>query len=200
MKPIQFKTTWGTITLTPDDGGRPVALDLPTLTNTPRKEFKVLSSRFSGLNAALFFQALRKAFPGFDIPPGTAFQQAVWRTLTTIPCGQIRTYRDIAAKAGYPGACRSAGSACGKNPLPVFIPCHRVVASNGPGGFSSGLPWKELLLEADSKETPSLQISQERPANPENGSCMSNIKSYNANIHGISVESSPTETGIHGFA
>jgi O-6-methylguanine DNA methyltransferase len=155
VKLIQFKTTWGTITLTLDGGGKPVALDLPPLTNTPRKEFKVLSSRFSGLNAALFFQALRNQFPGFDIPPGTAFQQAVWRTLTTIPCGEIRTYGDIAAKAGYPGACRAAGSACGKNPLPVFIPCHRVVAANGPGGFSSGLPWKKLLLEMERVTAPS---------------------------------------------
>ena len=155
MKPVEFKTTWGTITLTLDDGGKPVALDLPPLTSTPREEFTVLSSRLSGLSAALFFSALEKQFPDFGIPSGTDFQQTVWRELKKIPRGQTRTYGEIATAAGTPKAFRAAGSACGKNPLPVFIPCHRVVASNGPGGFGSGLPWKTLLLEMEKATGPS---------------------------------------------
>lgn len=155
MKTVEFKTTWGTITLTLDAGGKPVALDLPPLKSTPRKEFTVLGSRLSSLNAALFFSALKKQYPDFGIPAGTAFQQTVWRELKKIPRGQTRTYGEIAAAAGTRRAFRAAGSACGKNPLPVFIPCHRVVASNGPGGFGCGLPWKMLLLEMEKATSPS---------------------------------------------
>jgi O-6-methylguanine DNA methyltransferase len=83
------------------------------------------------------------------IPEGTEFQQAVWREMKKIPRGQTRTYSEIAAAIGRPNAVRAVGTACGANPLPVFIPCHRVVARNGLGGFGSGLPWKVLLLRME---------------------------------------------------
>lgn len=91
----------------------------------------------------------------FDIPlhlEGTAFQKRVWQALLTIPYGHTASYSDIAIKAGSPRACRATGGACGKNPISIIIPCHRVVASNGKiGGFSSGLHRKKWLLKHESK-------------------------------------------------
>ncbi len=80
---------------------------------------------------------------------GTAFQCAVWRALAAIPFGQTRTYGDIARRIGKKGASRAVGRACGANPVPFFIPCHRVVAANGPGGFSCGLKIKTMLLKKE---------------------------------------------------
>lgn len=78
---------------------------------------------------------------------GTAFQRAVWQALVGIPAGQVRTYAEVARQIGYPLASRGVGGACGANPLPFLVPCHRVVGSHGVwGGFGLGLPIKETLL------------------------------------------------------
>jgi methylated-DNA-[protein]-cysteine S-methyltransferase len=79
-------------------------------------------------------------------PAGTPYRQLVWRALLAIPYGATRTYLDIAREAG--GSPRSVGGANGANPIPIIIPCHRVVATNGPGGYSGGdgLPTKRALL------------------------------------------------------
>ncbi len=80
----------------------------------------------------------------------TDFQRAVWAALRKIPRGGARTYLELARRAGHPRAARAAGSACGANPLPLFIPCHRAVAANGGlGGFSAGVAWKALLLSGE---------------------------------------------------
>jgi O-6-methylguanine DNA methyltransferase len=80
----------------------------------------------------------------------TPFRRAVWRTLQAIPRGQTISYAELARKAGHPAAVRAAGGACGANPVPLFIPCHRVVASDGQlGGFSSGPAWKRHLLDLE---------------------------------------------------
>jgi len=86
------------------------------------------------------------SFP-LDVRAGTPFQREVWRALCQIPFGETRTYGEVATSAGRPRASRAAGQACGKNPLPLFIPCHRVIAADGSlGGFSSGLDLKRSLL------------------------------------------------------
>lgn len=75
----------------------------------------------------------------FDLPlrpSGTAFEQAVWQGMCAIPYGETRTYADLARVAG--GVARAVGQACGSNPVPIFIPCHRVTGSHGLGGFSGG--------------------------------------------------------------
>jgi AraC family transcriptional regulator of adaptative response/methylated-DNA-[protein]-cysteine methyltransferase len=78
---------------------------------------------------------------------GTAFQEAVWRALRTIPPGETRSYSDIAAAVGHPAAVRATGSANGANPVAVLIPCHRVVRSDGSlGGYAYGLEIKRALL------------------------------------------------------
>lgn len=91
----------------------------------------------------------------FDLPldlVGTQFQQAVWRELLAIPRGETRSYGQIAAKLGKPGAARAVGGACGANPLPIIIPCHRVVGSDGSlTGFGSGLDLKQKLLAMEGK-------------------------------------------------
>lgn len=80
------------------------------------------------------------------IDNGTQFQQRIWRQIAEIPYGSCITYRHLAEKAGCPGGARAAGTACGANPLPIIIPCHRVVAQNGIGGFGGGIALKESLL------------------------------------------------------
>jgi O-6-methylguanine DNA methyltransferase len=86
------------------------------------------------------------------LPDGTPFQQQVWRALLSIPRGQIRTYAEIAHQIGAPNAARAVANACGANPLPIVVPCHRVVASDGSiGGYSGrgGVKRKISLLEKE---------------------------------------------------
>jgi len=86
----------------------------------------------------------------FSIPldiPGTLFQQRVWETLTGIPYGQTISYADVAVRVGNPRALRAVGQAVGANPVPIVIPCHRVIGKDGRLiGFGGGLPLKERLL------------------------------------------------------
>ncbi len=86
-------------------------------------------------------------------PAGTPFQQKVWRCLCTIPYGETWSYGDLAAEVGCPGGPRAVGSANGKNPLPILIPCHRVVtAKKTLGGYSGGLSTKITLLTLEKVE------------------------------------------------
>lgn len=88
--------------------------------------------------------------PPFDLGEGTDFQRRVWEELTWTPTGETRSYADIARALRRPKAARAVGSACGANPIPLLIPCHRVLAANGQiGGFSGGLNWKRRLLECE---------------------------------------------------
>ena len=81
---------------------------------------------------------------------GTAFQEAVWRELRKIPPGETRSYADIAAAVGQPGAVRAVGTANGSNPVSVLVPCHRVIRSDGSlGGYGGGLDNKKKLLSAE---------------------------------------------------
>jgi methylated-DNA-[protein]-cysteine S-methyltransferase len=77
------------------------------------------------------------------LPP---FTERVLRALLKVPAGELTTYGRLAAKAGSPGAARAVGGAVGRNPIPIIVPCHRVVASNGIGGFGLGLDCKRTLL------------------------------------------------------
>ena len=85
-----------------------------------------------------------------DTGRGTAFQRQVWEAIGEIPFGETRTYLDIARTVGRPSASRAVGGACGANPLPIVIPCHRVVGSGGKlGGYSGGISIKETLLQME---------------------------------------------------
>ena len=97
-----------------------------------------------------YFEGTRK---GFDFPirfTGTDFQKSVWKQLMLIPYGQTRTYGDIAAAIGNPGAARAVGMACNRNPLWIAVPCHRVLGQNrNLTGYAGGLDAKQFLLELE---------------------------------------------------
>ncbi len=103
----------------------------------------------AALTAILAGRAPR-TFPPLDLSAGTPFQQSVWRAMQEIPFGQTRSYGEIASAIGKPKGVRAVGGACGANPIPVLVPCHRVLAAKGKiGGFSGGLDWKRTLLERE---------------------------------------------------
>ncbi|GLR65293.1 MULTISPECIES: methylated-DNA--[protein]-cysteine S-methyltransferase [Marinospirillum] len=100
------------------------------------------------LSAALVNSALIKDLP-LDLR-GTAFQLAVWSALLEIPKGKTLSYAQLAAALGKPKAVRAVGTACGANPIPFLVPCHRVLRSDGSlGGFAFGLTMKQQLLERE---------------------------------------------------
>jgi len=92
----------------------------------------------------------------FDLhlaPEGTPFQLAVWRRLCDIPYGQTISYGELASRIGNPKASRAVGLANGSNPIPIVIPCHRVIGSNGKlTGYGGGLPIKEKLLALERRQ------------------------------------------------
>ena len=94
-----------------------------------------------------------------DLALGTSrpFHRSVWQRLRKIPWGNALTYGEIATSLGSPRASRAVGQACATNPLLLIIPCHRVVATQGPGGFASGLAWKNKLLELETEPRPRAQ-------------------------------------------
>lgn len=95
---------------------------------------------------------------GFSVnikPKGTDFQMKVWSELRRIPYGETITYATLAHRIGRPKAFRAVANACGANPLPIIIPCHRVVASGGnPGGYTGGLDIKQTLLGIEKQNRP----------------------------------------------
>lgn len=103
------------------------------------------------------FKQLKEYFEGsrikFDLPldiKGTEFQKKVWNELLKIPYGEVKSYKDIAASIGNEKACRAIGMANNKNPIPIIIPCHRVIGSNGKlVGYAGGLNVKEKLLNIE---------------------------------------------------
>jgi methylated-DNA-[protein]-cysteine S-methyltransferase len=100
-----------------------------------------------------YFAGRRREFELALAPVGTDFQLRVWRALCAIPYGAVRNYGDIARAIGQPKAARAVGQANGRNPLPIVIPCHRVLASDGTiGGYSSGLHVKHRLLALEGVE------------------------------------------------
>jgi len=88
----------------------------------------------------------------FDLADTGEFHQRVWQAMREIPAGQTATYSEVAASAGSPFAFRACGQACGANRILIFIPCHRVVSSSGPGGFGYGLEWKRKFLAMEGNE------------------------------------------------
>ncbi|MCK5323584.1 MAG: MGMT family protein, partial [Desulfobulbaceae bacterium] len=97
--------------------------------------------------------------PFFD--KGTEFQKKVWDLISTIPFSETRTYGELAVKLGSVGYSRAVGQACNKNPLPLIIPCHRVIGSTGLGGFSGGISIKKRLLDIEQEVRKSIS-SQRR--------------------------------------
>jgi methylated-DNA-[protein]-cysteine S-methyltransferase len=97
-----------------------------------------------------YFAGTRRVFDLPLSPSGTPFQLKVWRMLATIPYGVTWSYRDLAQAIGNPDGTRAVGAANGRNPLPIVLPCHRVIGADGSlTGFGGGLPIKEALLHLE---------------------------------------------------
>ena len=98
-----------------------------------------------------FFDGQAVDFPdALDLSGATGFQREVWQAARLIPRGETRSYAWLAGRIGRPLAARAVGQALGRNPLPVVVPCHRVLAADGKlGGFSGGLTMKKLLLRLE---------------------------------------------------
>jgi methylated-DNA-[protein]-cysteine S-methyltransferase len=108
--------------------------------------------KFAGLFRELdgYFSSMPVVFKTPVAPTGTPFELKVWRVLLEIPRSTILSYEEVAERAGSPGGARAAGGACSKNPVPIIIPCHRVVRSDGTlGGYTGGIEIKKTLLEIE---------------------------------------------------
>ena len=100
-----------------------------------------------------YFEGRLKQFTVQLSPEGTDFQKSVWKELCKIPYGKTLSYKQIAENLNNPKSCRAVGNANGKNPIPIIIPCHRVICTGGKlGGFSAGLDRKRFLLSLEQKE------------------------------------------------
>ncbi len=146
---MKVETTWGTIQIDLLDG-KVSGCSLPFLSGPPEVPFAVIKNNQASAFVTALLAGKKAKPPALAKLHGTDFQQQVWKGIAAIPFGQTKTYSELAQAMGRPNAVRAVGSACGKNPVPLFIPCHRIVGSNGGlGGFSCGLPWKELLLSLE---------------------------------------------------
>jgi methylated-DNA-[protein]-cysteine S-methyltransferase len=122
--------------------------------------FRDLGERFRA-----YFSGAETDFPDrLDLSGATPFQREVWLAARLIPYGQTKSYQWVATQIGKPGAARAVGQALGRNPLPVIVPCHRVIASSdGLGGFSGGLETKKWLLRLESHPMSHLTGREEAP-------------------------------------
>lgn len=148
---MDIETSWGTIGVKRING-RVVSCSLPHLNQEPKVPFSIQISASDEIShfIASVFQGLNPSVPLLGKLDGTEFQQQVWQAIASIPLGQTRSYGELAQSIGRPSAFRAVANACGRNPVPLFIPCHRVIAANGKlGGFSSGLVWKKYLLSVE---------------------------------------------------
>ena len=116
-----------------------------------REHATVLTNRASS-QVLEYLSGKRREFDMTTHAKGTEFQHAVWDAISAIPYGETRTYAQIAQAVGKPKALQAVGQACGHNPVPLFVPCHRVVGSNGKlGGYAFGSTIKKFLLELEAK-------------------------------------------------
>lgn len=128
--------------------GRNVAAWMPDAVNGDLEETPLLREAKAQLDA--YFAGRLKDFSLPLAPAGTAFQKKIWGLLQEIPYGTTRTYGEIAVSAGDAKACRAVGMANNRNPLPILIPCHRVVGANGNlVGYGGGLDIKLKLLQLE---------------------------------------------------
>ena len=154
MEFYQFDTPLGPMALG-EEGGAIVRLYLPNAP-TPRLMSHPTALLEEGRRQLLeYLKGERKEFDLPLAPQGTPFQQAVWAALRDIPWGEVRSYREIAQAVGSPKGFRAVGMANHRNPIPIFIPCHRVVGADGSlTGYAGGLELKRALLAAEGRSFP----------------------------------------------
>ena len=152
----QIESPLGPLLLAADDAGLRQILFVngrhPAKPQSSWKEDRAsLSQTIGQLNA--YFSGERESFDLQLAPEGTPFQLEVWRRLCDIPYGETISYGQLANQIGNPKASRAVGLANGSNPIPIVIPCHRVIGSNGKlTGYGGGLPIKEKLLALERRQ------------------------------------------------
>ena len=149
MEFYQFETPLGYMALGEEEGAI-VRLYLPNAP-VPRLMSRPTPLLEQGrIQLMEYLKGQRKTFDLPLAPQGTPFQQQVWNTLQKIPYGQTRSYKDIALAVNCPKGFRAIGMANSCNPIPIFIPCHRVIASDGTlGGYGGGSELKRALLKIE---------------------------------------------------
>ena len=144
-----YGTPLGTVTIGHQDGQ---VLSLCLCASVPGTDAPSPVSDLAAAQLAEYFAGTRSTLTFPISAQGTPFQEAVWAAVRDIPYGETRTYGQIAAALGRPGACRAVGNACNRNPILIAIPCHRVVGSKGAlTGYAAGLSTKALLLDLEQR-------------------------------------------------
>ena len=141
--------------LLPDEKGQGTITRL----NEAYSHTRLINSRWKTRKAV---RQIQEYFAGtrscFTLPldlRGTGFQRSVWEVVSRVPYGEVRSYSDIARELGKPNAVRAVGSANKNNPLPIIIPCHRIVGATGAmTGYGGGIPMKEELLRMEGLDVP----------------------------------------------
>jgi methylated-DNA-[protein]-cysteine S-methyltransferase len=155
----RFRSPVGTLTLEVDEAGlRALRFGAQGAPRPPRSAAE--DSHLEATRRALkeYFAGRPPRLPPMDLR-GSEFQLTVWRALLEIPWGETRSYGEIAARIGRPGAARAVGGANHENPIPILVPCHRVVASGGAlGGYGGGLDRKRWLLSHEADHGPLLKL------------------------------------------
>lgn len=151
MEFLAFSTPFGELALG-EENGAIVRLYLPN-TPTPRLISRETPLLIEGRRQVLeYLTGARREFELPLAPQGTTFQKRVWAALRDIPYGQTCTYRDIALAVCCPRGVRAVGMACNRNPIPIMIPCHRVVGAGGVlTGYAGGVELKQALLDLEQK-------------------------------------------------
>jgi methylated-DNA-[protein]-cysteine S-methyltransferase len=156
----EFATPIGRLTIAADAQGlRNVVFETNKYQAADRASWKRDSAPLHAAREQLeaYFAGERQHFDLPLQPVGTPFQLKVWRTLAEIPYGATWSYGDVAKRIGEPKAVRAVGAANGRNPLPIVLPCHRVIGSDGSlTGFGGGLPTKQFLLRHEAGARPDL--------------------------------------------
>ena len=157
-----FQTEWGWIELAASEKGI-TSIVLPRSNRARRMNGQATGNRpepdapassiLAEAEAQLidYLEGKRRDFSvSVDMTQGTAFQRRVWRAILRIPYGRVRSYQWVAEKVGGKGYARAVGMALGSNPIPIVVPCHRIIAHDGSlGGFGCGLPMKRRLLKLE---------------------------------------------------
>ena len=149
---LQIKTKIGNIRIVAQEGNITEVSFLPEDTILCKTETQNPVLQEAKKQLIEYIEGKRQEFDLPLHPVGTAFRQKVWKELQKIPYGEVRTYQQIAIAIGNPKACRAVGMANNKNPIPIIIPCHRVIGSNNKlVGYALGLDMKKYLLDLERK-------------------------------------------------
>ncbi|MEK6801810.1 MAG: methylated-DNA--[protein]-cysteine S-methyltransferase [Nitrospirota bacterium] len=153
---ITFQTAWGLIRITASEKGV-TSIDLspsdPAARQQPAEAGGAAASIVEEAQAQLlaYIEGTRREFSfPVDYSAGTPFQRKVWKAIARIPYGRVRSYQWVAMRVGGKQYARAVGMALGANPVPIVVPCHRIISHDGSlGGFSCGLPLKRRLLNLE---------------------------------------------------